>query len=221
MAKTKNKDDIDVLQAIETIRKDAFENLIPTQDQRRVVGKALELLANGCPVPPDEIAILIQVSPDKVRSALHGRGAEFDDEGNLVGLGLTLVPTPHAYETNDRKLYTWCAVDALLFPILLKHTAQIESNDPLTGEKIQVTVSPDGVQKVEPESAVVSWVNDIDPSNIRGSVCHYVHFFGSSGSASKWIAEHPDKKFYPVNDVYRAVIQTLNRRNDMQTKTCC
>ena len=139
-----------------------------------------------------------------------------------MGFGLTLVPTPHAYEANGRKLYAWCAVDALLFPVMLGHTAQIESRDPVTGEKIQVTVSPDGVQNVEPESAVVSWVNAIDLSNIRGNVCHYVHFFGSSESASKWIARHPGKTFYPVNNnVYQAVIRVLDKYNEMQTKARC
>jgi alkylmercury lyase len=224
MEKTKNqlKANFDVQQAIDRIRNDPFENIVSDQDERCIVGKTLELLANGCPVLPEEIAILAQVSPEKVLFTLHSFGAEFDKEGNVLGFGLTLVPTPHVYEANGRKLYTWCAVDALLFPVMLGHTAQIESRDPVTGEKIQVTISPDGVQKVEPENAVVSWVNVIDLSNIRGSVCQYVHFFGSSESASKWIARHPGKTFYPVNnDVYRAVIQIQNKYRDMQTKACC
>jgi alkylmercury lyase len=62
--------------------------------------------------------------------------------------------TSHVYKANGRKLYTRCAVDALLFPVMLKHTAHIESPDPVGGDKIQVTVTPDGVQKVKPESAV-------------------------------------------------------------------
>jgi alkylmercury lyase len=86
-----------------------------------------ELLANGRPVLPDEIAMLAHVSQEKVLSTLHGFGAEFDKESNVVGLGLTLVPTTHVYQINGRKLYTWCAVDALVFPIMLGHTAQIES----------------------------------------------------------------------------------------------
>jgi alkylmercury lyase len=224
MEKTKNqtKETVDVQQALDKIRTDAFENFIPDQDQRRIVGKTLELLANGCPVLPNEIAILADVSPEKVISTLHGFGAEFDKEGNILGFGLALVPTPHAYEVNGRKLYTWCAVDAMLFPVMLGHTAQIESHDPVSGERIQVTVSPDGVQKVEPESAVVSWVNAIDLSDIRGTVCHYVHFFGSSESASKWIERLPGKTFYPVNnDVYRAAIQVQNKYNEMQRKACC
>jgi alkylmercury lyase len=224
MGKTENKakENLSQQQTIDRIRNDAFENIFPEQDERHILGKTLELLANGCPVLPDEIAIVLGVSLEKVLSTLRSFGAEFDKEGNVLGVGLTLVPTPHAYEVNGRKLYTWCAVDALLFPIMLRHTAHIESRDPITGEKILVTVSPEGVQKVKPKNAVVSWVKDIDLSNIRGSVCHYVHFFSSFESASKWIAEHPDKTFYPVNnDVYPAVMQLKSKFTDVQTKSCC
>lgn len=223
MAKTNQKKmNGKVQQAIDKIAIDVFESLIPEREQRRIFGQTLQLLANGCHVPPDEVAMRLQVPTDKIISTLHGFGAEFDKDGNIVGVGLSLVPTPHIYEVDGHRLYTWCAVDALLFPIMLRHTAHIESRDPVTGERIQVTVSPDGIQKVEPKNAVVSWVKSADVTNIRGSVCHYVHFFSSPETASKWMAENPDKTFYPVNnDVYRAVIQLQKRKSDIQTKACC
>ena len=221
MVKTKNqaKENLGVQQqASDEILTDAFENLHIEQDRWRIIDKTLQLLANGgYPVPPDEIAIRLQVTPETVISTLRSFGAEFDKEGNILGVGLTLVPTPHVYKVNGRKLYTWCAVDALLFPVMLKHTAHIESLDPISGDKIQVTVTPDGVQNVEPESAVVSWVNSsVDPSNIRGSICHYVYFFSSSETASKWIAEHPGKMFYPVIDAFRAAKKIHNKYSGMQ-----
>ena len=150
-------------------------------------------------------------------STLQGFGAEFDKDGNIVGVGLTLVSTPHVYEANGRKLYTWCAADALLFPVMLKHIAQIESLDPVSGYKIRVTVTPDRVQKVESDTAVVSWVNSLDPSNIRGSVCHYVYFFSSPETASKWVVEHLGKTFYHVNDAFQAAKKFHNKYSEMQT----
>lgn len=210
-------------QAFDKIMANVFESVIPELEQRRIVAQTLQLLANGCPVPPDEIAIQLQVSPDKVISTLEGFGAEFDKEGNVLGFGLTLVPTPHAYEANGRKLYTWCAVDALKFPVMLKHAAQIESPDPITGEKVRVCVTANRVERVEPEGAVVSWVNNVDVTDIRGSICKDVHFFSSPETASEWIAEHPGKTFYPVNDVYQAMKHMVqNNFSDMETtKTCC
>jgi alkylmercury lyase len=226
MVKTKNqtKENLGVQQqASDEILTDAFENLHLEQDRWRIIDKTLQLLANGgYPFPPEEIAICLQVTPDMVISTLRGFGAEFDKDGNILGVGLTLVPTPHVYKANGQKLYTWCAVDALLFPIMLKHTAHIESLDPVSGDKIQVTVTPDGVQKVEPAAAVVSWVNSsVDPSNIRGSICHYVYFFSSSETASKWIAEHPGKMFYPVVDAFRAAKKIHNKYSEMQADVCC
>lgn len=223
MVKTNQKEtNSNVQQAIDNIATDVFESLIPEQEQRRILDQTLQLLANGLPVPPEEIAIRLQVTPETVISTLRSFGAEFDKEGNILGVGLTLVPTPHVYEANGRKLYIWCAGDALLFPIMLKHTAHIESLDPVTGDKIRVTVTPDGVQKVEPESAVVSWVNsNVDPSNIRGSVYNYVYFFSSPETASKWVAEHPGKTFYPVIDAFRAAKKIHNKYSEMQADVCC
>jgi alkylmercury lyase len=217
--RTKNRigENVGMQQATDEILTSAFENLLIEQDQWRIIDKTLHLLANGCPVPPEEIAIRLQVTADTVLTTLRGFGAEFDKDGNIVGVGLTMVPTPHVYKANGRKLYTWCAVDALLFPVMLKHTAHIESLDPVSGDKIRVTVTPDGVQKVEPESAVVSWVNSVDPSNIRGTVCHYVYFFSSSETASKWVVEHPGKTFYPVNDAFRAAKKIQNKYSEIQT----
>jgi len=223
MVKTKNltKENVGVQQATDEIPTEVFENLLIEQDRRGIIGKTLlQLLTNGYPVPPDEIAIRLQITPQTVISTLRSFGAEFDKDGNIVGVGLTLVPTPHVYEVNGSKLYTWCAVDALLFPVMLNHTAHIESLDPISGEKIQVTVTPDGAQKVEPEAAVVSWINGVDLSNIRGSVCHYVYFFSSPETASKWIAEHPGKMFYPIIDAFWAAKKIHNKYSEMRQEIC-
>ncbi|HYZ59161.1 MAG TPA: organomercurial lyase [Nitrososphaeraceae archaeon] len=219
MVKTNNrtKENVSIQQATDEMPTDVFGNLHIEQDRWRIIKKTLQLLANGSPIPPEEIAIRLQETPDMVISTLQSFGAEFDkDSNNIVGVGLTLVPTPHVYEVNGSKLYTWCALDALIFPVMLNHNAHIESLDPVSGEKIQVTVTPDGVEKVKPESAVVSWVNSsIDPSNIRGSVCHYVYLFNSPETASKWIAEHPGKTFYPVIDAFEAAKKIHNKYSEI------
>jgi alkylmercury lyase len=206
MVKTNQKKMNDkVQQAMDKVVTDVFESLIPEKEQRHIFRQTLQLLANGCPVPPDEIAIRLQIPPDRVISTLRRFGAEFDKDGNIVGVWLSLVPTPHVYKANGQKLYTWCAVDALSFPILLKHNAHIESPDPVTGEKIRVTITPERVEKVEPRTAVVTWVKSADPTNIRGSVCHNVHFFTSPETATKWISTGSGITFYSANDVYRSL----------------
>jgi alkylmercury lyase len=212
-------------QVIHKFTTDVSETLAP--ETQHIVGQTLQLLVNGCLVPPYEVSIRLQVQTHKVISILRGLGAEFDKDGNMLGIGLTLVPTQHIYKVDDRKLYTWCAIDALLFPVMLKHTAHIESYDPITGEKIRVTVTPEKVEKVEPKTAAVSWVKSVDVVNSRGSVCQYVHFFISPEIATKWIVDHGDKMFYTANEVYQASKDIfLNKYHDMtaaaqQTKMRC
>jgi hypothetical protein len=76
MAKTNQKETNSniVQQAFDNIAADVFESLIPEQKQRQIFGQTLQLLANGCAVPPDEIAIRLQVPPDTVISILRGFG---------------------------------------------------------------------------------------------------------------------------------------------------
>lgn len=203
-------------QAIGETGTNVYERL--GSERRRTAAQTLQLLANGCPVPPDEVAMGLGISLDSVTSILREFGAEFDKEGNIVGLGLTLVPTQHVYEVDGRKLYTWCAADALAFPVMLKQNASIESPDPVTGKKIRISVTPDRVEKVDPKSAVVSWVKNIDAKNIRESGCNNINFFSSPETASKWIADHPDQTFYLVNDVYKTLKEIhLHKYQDMMS----
>jgi Alkylmercury lyase len=77
-------------------------------------------------------------------------------------------------------------------------------------------------EKVEPKTAVVSWVKSVDPTNIRGTGCNNINFFSSPETASKWIAEHPGKMFYPVNDAFQAVKKIQNKYSEMsETEVCC
>jgi alkylmercury lyase len=167
-----------VEEAVKKIAKDTFETLTRSPEECRIIGQTLQLLAaNGSPVTPNDIAIHLLVSDDTVTSVLRRFGAEFDPEGNILGLGLTLLPTPHIYRVNGRKLYTWCAADALVFPVILKQSVHIESSDPVTRNKVQIYVTPDRVERIEPKGAVVSFVkNNIDATKIRESFCSKVNF---------------------------------------------
>ena len=234
MAKTiendNEKTNSNVKQALDKIVADIYENLIPEDEQRHIFGQTLKLLSDGHPVTPDEIAISLQASsPDKVTSTVRRFGAEFDQEGYILGLGLTLVPTPHAYKVNGRMLYVWCALDALAIQVILKHTASIESNDPVTGEKIHIRLTSDTVQKIEPKETMISFVENTDPTNIGISVCGNVYFFSSPETGSKWTARHPGTMIYPVKEVYQALKDIhQNKYNDIivvetkqEKRMCC
>src|SRR2546428_80182 len=88
----------------------------------------LRLIARGEPVSPADIASETGLSIDEVTTRLVSfPDAELDEEGKLVGMGLTLRPTQHRFKIDGRDLYTWCALDTLMYPSLLGVTAQVES----------------------------------------------------------------------------------------------
>lgn len=170
----------------------------------KVTTTLIRLLQHGKPVTPEELALATGLKA-RVAVKLAGRlGAELDDDGNVVGWGLTLVPTPHKYRANDQDLFTWCAADTISFPSILNHTAVIESPDPISGEIVRLTVTPDGVEGLEPTSAVVSWSLESEVDNIRGSFCDVVHFFASRESAAEYVSDRHGLVIVPVESVFEA-----------------
>ena len=169
-----------------------------------VVLSLLQLLQHGKPVAPEELASATGLEVGVAEKLARRLGAEFDKEGNLVGWGLTLVPTPHKYRSNGHDLYAWCAADTISFPSILNHTAVIESPDPITGEIVRLTVTPDGVEGLNPSSAVVSWSLDSDLDNIRGSFCNLTHYFASRETATQFVSDRPGPVIVPVESVFEA-----------------
>ncbi len=169
-----------------------------------IVPPTLDLLARGKPASPEEIAAASGKSPEEVRAALDRfPSAEWDEQGRVVGLGLTLRLTPHRLELEGRTLFAWCALDALLFPVLLGRPASIESPCRGTGDPVHIEVTPAGIKTVEPPSAVVSIVVARDLANFRRVSCNNTHFFSSPEAASRWLEKHPEATILPVEDAFR------------------
>ena len=169
-----------------------------------IVPPTLDLLAGGKPASPEEIAAASCKSPEEVRAALDQfPSAEWDEQGRVAGLGLTLRPTPHRFEVQGHTLFAWCALDALLFPVLLGQPASIESPCRGTGEPVRVQVTPAGIEAVEPPSAVVSIVAAQDLASVRSVGCNNTDFFHSSEAASRWLQRHPEANILPVEEAFR------------------
>lgn len=162
------------------------------------------LLAEGQPVSPERIGTALERSPEEISTILRQLPSiELDEHGNVVGAGLTLRPTSHRFIMNDRTLFTWCALDALMFPGLLRRTVQVESPCATTGVPVRVKITPDGVEQVEPVEAVVSLVAPDASADIRRSFCDYVNFFSSNEAASQWLSKHPGATTLPVKEAYQ------------------
>jgi len=183
----------------------------------------LHLLAHGEPVTVQQLAAATGRTGDEVRHALAANpDTEYDETGRVVGSGLTLRPTPHHFEVDGRTLYTWCALDTLVFPAVLGQPARVTSPCHANGTPVRVTVEPDKVTHVEPATAVVSLVTPDAPASIRTAFCDQVHFFATPDAATDWLGQHPGATVLPVADAYelgRPLTQAL--LTDDTTSGCC
>lgn len=168
-------------------------------------GKILSLLANGQPVAVAKVASELGITRGQAEKFLNEYSGEFDNNGNLVGLGLTQVPTPHHFEVDGHKLYTWCATDTLLFPVLLNKPAKVETSDPVTGTKIRLAVSPEGVESVEPSTAVLSYSNYLDAKDVRGTFCNVGHWFASRETGQEYASKHKGVTVLAPDEVRRVL----------------
>jgi len=67
-------------------------------------------LAAGQPVSAAHLAADIAMEEPAVSAVWQQRSdVAYDGDGQVVGFGLSLVPTAHQFTINSQTLYTWCA----------------------------------------------------------------------------------------------------------------
>ncbi|MHB8295410.1 MAG: organomercurial lyase MerB [Acidimicrobiales bacterium] len=169
----------------------------------------LMLLAGGEPVAMEVLADATGRPLAEVRRALASLpDSELDDRGRVVGYGLTLRPTPHRFTVDGRLLYTWCALDTLVFPAVLGRAATVESPCRATGSPVRVALGLERITSVEPSTAVVSLVTPERPESVRSAFCNRVHFFASADAAAGWLGQNTGASVHPVAEA-RELAQPL------------
>ncbi len=167
----------------------------------------VRLLACGHPVTPERLATVLQMTAEQVAEVLAGLAdLEVDHSGHVVGWGLTFIPTSHRFRLNGQQFYTWCALDALIYPALLQLPASVESSCPVSGASVMLSVTPTGVHDLTPASAIVSVVIPEQGSSCngdRGSFCNQSLFFRSRRDALLWQASSPRARLLSVADGYQ------------------
>lgn len=175
----------------------------------------LRHLAEGHPVSPETLARDLDWPVERVTTALQEAvSVERDDDGTVVGYGLTLRETVHAFEIDGQRLYTWCAFDTLFLPALINRTAHVVSRCAATGATVSLTVTPSAIHEVEPQDAAVSLIMPQNTTDIRHAFCCHVHFFASTIVARDWVTKHPGIEIVTVHDAFalsRELAQRLLR----------
>jgi alkylmercury lyase len=160
-----------------------------TENRTRAVLQehVLKVLSEGRPVSPRGLASRTGTGIEEVEAMfdqLRGTGVEFNEEGDLTGVALTLNPTAHRFTADGHELYAWCSLDTLFLPGLIGKTAEIASRCPVTGRDIRVTASPGQIDYADPPEAVLSiFVPGVtmgdDVENVAGrdgAVCTSMNF---------------------------------------------
>jgi len=172
------------------------------QEQRdwlRLAVHVMRLLAaSGQLVTRQPVAAAMHASPEEIGALLQPPAVELDAQGHLIGLDLSLSPTPHQLHLGKQRFYTWCALDALAIPAILGRERTVVSHCPATGKEIHLQVSPERLLDLEPSSTVVSAVIPEDEASARAAacdprdtICNHGHFFASHEAASRWPSLHP------------------------------
>jgi alkylmercury lyase len=99
-----------------------------------------------------------------------------------------------------------CAPDLFWAVLAAGLSIRAESTCPATGTAIQVDLSSEGVQRVEPLGAVVTMLNprasvleEMDNGeDADATVCAQQSFFASAEVAAGWLASHPGGRIFPV-----------------------
>jgi alkylmercury lyase len=169
--------------------------------------EVVRLLSCGHPVTPERLASVLQMTAEQVAGVLAGLAdLEVDQGGNILGWGLTLIPTPHRFRMNGQTFYTWCALDALTYPALLQVVASVESSCPVSGAPVTLSITPAGVHDLTPPGSVVSLVIPGQGSacdSDRKSFCNQSLFFRSRRDALRWQASSPTARLLSVADAYQ------------------
>jgi alkylmercury lyase len=187
----------------------------------RLLVRLMRELAHGHPVPRERVdQIVADIGSDTEEAdKLLREVTERDADNNVVGImGLSLNDTPHRFYVDGTRMSAWCAEDTLFLPAVLDQTATVESKSPVTRERVRLTVSPQGVEEVDPVGAVVSIVivdpDEADTSTVEaiwGTFCHHTFFFASREEAERWAAGRDDIEILSVDEAFELGRQLSSR----------
>src|SRR5712692_5450481 len=190
---------------------------IDIDEQGRRIGIAVyDLLAHGDPVTPAEIAAHADEPEAVVAATLKGwPGVFWDSQGRVVGFwGLAIPEMDHRFHAeNGKPIYARCALDPFLIVPVIGRPARVESKDPVTGEPIVMTVTPQGITDLSPATAVVSFIAPNKPFDfdVIESFCHYVLNFASRESAERSVSGRDSIVLLPAADAFEVGLRAWSK----------
>ena len=184
-----------------------------TGEEQRLGLEIYRQLAQGEPVLRSELAEALEAPTHDVDELLGHPNLKSlthtDNNGRIIGFGgLAVREMPHRFRIDGRTLYTWCAWDSLFIPVILGLEAEVESPAPGSTVRVRLRVAPDGVERIQPPRAVMSFLLpsaqtfQADALKAMAAFCHFIFFFPESDSAAEWTKGHPDTTVISISDAF-------------------
>ena len=173
-------------------------------DKSFIVNIQRELLKGNPLAKTTYYELLIDLDKEKADSLLELLG-ELNKNNKITAFsGLSLTPTNHRFIVENKILYTWCALDAILFTEWLDVSSQIISRDPIDNSLIELNIDCDHLVSSNPYPIFLSLVEKMDSCNIRGSFCNHVSFFASEQTAKQWLDSNANGKILTLEDLFES-----------------
>jgi alkylmercury lyase len=191
------------------------------QNAARVTWAIIKLSQVGQrPVSLDQLATLVRLPVAETARLLRLIwGERVDLCGGIIRLDATPSgPRRYRVHAGGRPI-GWgkgCSVDMYLLALALGRPIHAEATCPATGTPITVDITPEGVERIDPPSAVVAMV-DLDADltlgldRIDAGVCAQQPFFASAQAASRWLADHPQGRLIPVRSFHAEARRLVDR----------
>jgi alkylmercury lyase len=135
-------------------------------DEAAVSRAAFRELLSGRPTRVESLSVAVGLPAPVVERAVarlveRGTMARDAATGEIVGTrGLSLTETPHALVLDGRRLYAFCAVDAVGIPAALGLDARVESRCHVCRRPLTLTFTEGAVTEATP--GVVIWAAERD-----------------------------------------------------------
>ena len=185
--------------------------LFPRSDllSQRVLLSLYRLIAKGSPVTLESLGATLGIDNHAVKEVIElvaPSRLQFDEAGRIIAFaGFSQVPTGHRFMFGKHELFTWCAFDTLFLPRLLGGNARVSSSCPVTDAEIRVTVTKDGLEDVQPDGAVMSFVMpEVENccTDLRGAFCNHVNFLASRQAGVAWLERNADAAILSLHDAF-------------------